>query len=164
MRVLRRVHRLNDEIAEADSSQQILVSDTGNDQTLLTSVWRVIATTGREVMMTGAFAGRNVGEYFPVVSAVSKVVGEDGKAYAAYAHEALYDSNPAQKESLLSVHQSLRDQRNGIDDRARCERDLHGNPGLQAARFGDTNKTVQNASSRSTGSQLQRSALYLRLF
>ena len=137
MRVLRRVHRINDEITEADSSQQILVSDTGNDQTLLTSVWRVIAMTGREVMMTGAFAGRNVGEYFPVISAVAKVVGEDGKEYAAYAHEALYDSNPAQKESLLSVHQSLRDQRNGVDDRARCERDLHGNPGLQAARFGD---------------------------
>ncbi len=87
--------------------------------------------------MTRAFAGRNVGELFPVVSAVAKVVGEDGKAYAAYAYEALYDSDPAQKESLLSVHQSLRDQRNGIDDRARCERDLHGRPGLQAARFGD---------------------------
>ena len=135
--MLRRVTRINDFITEVDSSQQVLVSDTGNDQTLLTSVWRVIASTGRNVMMTGAFAGRNVGELFPVVSAVAKVVGEDGKEYAAYAHEALYDSNPAQKESLLSVHQSLHDQRNGIDDRARCERDLHGNPGLQAARFGD---------------------------
>jgi hypothetical protein len=129
---------INGYITEADSSQQILVSDTGNDQTLLTSIWRVINRTGREVMMTGAFAGRNVGELFPIVSAVAKVVGEDGLAYAAYAHEALFDSNPAQKESLLSVHQSLRDQRNGIDDRARCERDLNGNPGLQAARFGDT--------------------------
>ena len=108
MRVLRRVTRINDFITEVDSSQQILVSDTGNDQTLLTSVWRVIASTGRNVMMTGAFAGRNVGELFPVVSAVAKVVGEDGKEYAAYAHEALYDSNPAQKESLLSVHQSYR--------------------------------------------------------
>ncbi len=87
--------------------------------------------------MTGAFAGRNVGELFPVVSAVAKVVSEDGKTYSAYANEALYDSNSAQKESLLSVHQSLRDQRNGIDDRARCERDLHGRPGLQAACFGD---------------------------
>jgi hypothetical protein len=138
VRVLRRITRISDFISEADSSQQILVSDTGNDQTLLTSVWRVVATTGREVMMTGAFAGRNVGEMFPVVSAVAKVVGEDGKEYAAYAHEALLDSNPAQKESLLSVHQSLRDPQNGIDDRARCEHDLHGNPGLQAARFGDS--------------------------
>ena len=33
--------------------------------------------TGREVMMTGAFAGRNVGEVFPVVSAVAKLVCED---------------------------------------------------------------------------------------
>jgi hypothetical protein len=89
-------------------------------------------------MMTGAFARCNVGEVFPVVSAVAKIIGEDGKAYAAYAHEALYDTNPTQTESLLSVHQSLRDQRNGIDDRARCERGVDGNPGLQMARFGDS--------------------------
>ena len=85
--------------------------------------------------MTEAFAGRNVGEVFPVVSAVAKIIGEDGRAYAAYAHEALLDSNPNQKESLLSVHQSLRDQR-GINNRARCERGVDGNPGLQMARFG----------------------------
>jgi hypothetical protein len=127
---------VNDYISEVDSSQQILVSDSGNDQMLLTSAWRILRRTGREVMMTGAFAGRNMGEVFPVVSAVAKIVCEDGKAYAAYAHEALFDSNPAQRESLLSVHQSLRDQRNGIDDRARCERGVDGNPGLQMARFG----------------------------
>jgi hypothetical protein len=131
------VTRVDEYISSADTSQQILVSDTGNDQTLLTSVWKVIQRTGCEVMMTGAFAGRNVGEVFPVVSAVAKLVCEDGTAYAAYAHEALLDSNPAQKESLLSVHQSLRDRRNGIDDRARCERDVNGNPGSQMARFGE---------------------------
>jgi hypothetical protein len=43
---------------------------------------------------------------FHVVSAVVKLIGEDGKAHAAYAHGALYDSNPEQEESLLSVHQS----------------------------------------------------------
>ena len=68
--------------------QQILVSDTGNDQTLLTAAWQVLTHTGREVMMTGAFAGQNVGEVFPVVSAVAKLVCEDGKEYAAFAHEA----------------------------------------------------------------------------
>lgn len=157
----RRVTRLNDFISEADSSQQILVYDSGNDQTLLTSAWRVLRRTDREVMMTGAFAGRNVGEAFPVVSAVAKIVCEDGKAYAAYAHEALFDSNPAQRELLLSVHQSLRDQRNGIDDRARCERGVDGNPGLQMARFG-CNKChfslmVRNVSLKFTGSRKQRS-------
>ena len=75
--------------------------------------------TGREVMMTGAFAGRSIGEVFPVVSAVAKLICEDGNAFAAYVHEALYDSNEAQRESLLSVHQSLRNKNNGIDDRAR---------------------------------------------
>ena len=88
--------------------------------------------------MTGAFAGRNVGETFPVVTAVAKIIDAEGKAYAAIAHEALLDSNPAQVESLLSVHQSLRNVNNGIDDRATSERDINGNPGKQAARFGST--------------------------
>ena len=72
MRVPRRVTRVNEFISEVDSLQQILVSDSGNDQTLLTSVWKVVRRTGREVMMAGAFAGRNVGDVFPVVSAVAK--------------------------------------------------------------------------------------------
>ena len=37
--------------------------------------------------------------------------------------------------SCLPVHQSLRNTNNGIDDRARCERDVNGNPGRQMARF-----------------------------
>lgn len=36
--------------------------------------------------MTGAFAGRNIGEVFPVVSAVAKLIDENGHAYAAYVH------------------------------------------------------------------------------
>jgi hypothetical protein len=82
------------------------VSDTGNDQTLITSTWRVLQDTGREVVMSGAFAGQSAGEIFPVVSGVAKLVCKDGKAYAAYAHEALLDTNPAQVESLFSLHQS----------------------------------------------------------
>ena len=58
-------------------------------------------------MMTGAFADRCMGEVFPVVSAVAKLIRS----------LSLYDSNPAQRESLLSVNQSLRDVNNGIDDR-----------------------------------------------
>ena len=42
------------------------------------------------------------------------------------------------RERETSLHQSLRDVCNGIDDRARCEKDIHGNPGLQMARFGST--------------------------
>lgn len=41
MRVLCRITRLHDYLLEADSSQQILVSDTGNNHTLLTSRWHV---------------------------------------------------------------------------------------------------------------------------
>ena len=86
--------------------------------------------------MTGAFAGRNVGEKFPIVSGAAKLIDENGNAFAAIAHEALYDSNIAQVKSLLSIHQSLANPKNGIDDRARCERDIDGNPGKQKARFG----------------------------
>jgi hypothetical protein len=114
---------IDDYYSEMDSSQHIMVSVTGKDQTLLTSAWHITPhQNGRKVFMTSAFAGKNVGETFPVVSAVAKIIDEDGKAYAAIAHEAaLHDPNPAQKESLLSVHQSLQDLKNGMDDRARCE-------------------------------------------
>jgi hypothetical protein len=120
-----------------DSSQRILISDVGNDQTLITFTWTVLQHTGREVAMSGAFAGRSSGESFPVISAVAKLVCEDGSSYAAYVHKALLDSNPDQIELLLSVHQSLRLPGNGIDDRARCEKDVNGKPGLHCAKFGD---------------------------
>lgn len=92
---------------------------------------------GRYVFMTGAFAGRNVGERFEVVSAVAKLTDRTGCSYAAYIHEALYDSNPAQVESLLSTHQALRLPTVRIDDRSIHERDVYDRPGTQKARFGD---------------------------
>ncbi|KAL7575091.1 hypothetical protein ACA910_000459 [Epithemia clementina (nom. ined.)] len=87
--------------------------------------------------MTGAFAGRDSGQQFPVVTAAAKLIDESGKQYAAVAHKVLYDSSPHQVESLLSIHQSLSNQANGINDRARCELDVDGNPGKQKARFND---------------------------
>lgn len=87
--------------------------------------------------MTGAFAGRNVGERFEVVSAVAKLTDRTGRSYAAYIHEALYDSNPAQVESLLSTHQALRLPTVRIDDRSVHERDVQDRPGTQQSRFGD---------------------------
>jgi hypothetical protein len=73
--------------------------------------------------MTGAFAGQNVGEKFPVVIGAAKLRDENGNVYAAIANEALYDDNKAQVESLLS------DPQNGVDDRACCEHDIDGKPG-----------------------------------
>ena len=126
-------------ISNVDLSTPILISDTGNNQTLLTLVWRITAQTGHEVMMMGAFAGCNVGKLFPVVSAVAKLNGADSIPYAATAHEALYDANfyKLSRCSLFIRQQAQRDPSNGIDDRATCERDLGGNPGKQAARFGN---------------------------
>jgi hypothetical protein len=79
--------------------------------------------------MTGAFAGRNVGEKFPVVICAAKLRDENGNVYAAIANEALYDDNKAQVESLLSIHQALADPQNGVDDHAHCEHDIDGKPG-----------------------------------
>jgi hypothetical protein len=87
--------------------------------------------------MARAFAGHNVGDVFPLVSAVAKLRDEDGRCYAAYTHEVLHDSNPAQTESLLSVHQLLRDTCDDIDNSARCKLDMDGKPGLQMAPFRD---------------------------
>jgi hypothetical protein len=75
------------------------------------------------------FAGRNVGEKFPVIIGAAKLRDENGNVYAAIVNEALYDDNKAQVESLLSVHQALADPQNGVDDHARCEQDIDGKPG-----------------------------------
>lgn len=89
--------------------------------------------------MTGAVACRNVGKVFPVVSAVAKIVCKDGIAFATHVDEALLDSNPAKTESpLSSLHQPLCSTKNGIDDHARRELDVHGRPGMPPAHFGDS--------------------------
>lgn len=134
--VIRRVTRLRDGFPRADPDQQILVADSGNDQTLVTFMWTVLYYTGRLVVMTGTFAGRSTGQRFPVVQAAAKIIDAEGKEYAGIANEALYDDNAQQVEALLSIHQSLANSKNAIDDRARCKRDLDGKPGRQASRFG----------------------------
>jgi len=91
----------------ADLNQHTLIADSGCNQTLVTQIWTILENTGQHVLMTGAFAGCNVGEQFPVVHATCKAVLEDGSAFALIANEAFYDSNEAQVKSLLSIHQSV---------------------------------------------------------
>jgi hypothetical protein len=79
--------------------------------------------------MTGAFAGQNISEKFPVIISAAKLRDENGNVYAAIANEALYDDNKAQVKSLLSVHQALANPNNGIDDHAHCEHNVDGKPG-----------------------------------
>ena len=97
-------------------SQSILISDSGCDQMLVTSIWRIVSRTRRSITMNGAFAGRGPSHIFPVVSAAAKVIDKQGQVYAAIAHEVLYNENPLQVESLLSTHQSLSNPSNAIDD------------------------------------------------
>ena len=121
----------------AGSSQSILISDSGCDQMLVTSVWCTMSHTGCSITMNGAFAGRGSGHLLPVVSAAAKVIDEQGQVYAAIAHEVLYDDYPHQVESLLSTHQLLCNPINAIDDWARCEKDIKGHPETQSTRFND---------------------------
>ena len=138
MGTIRRVHKLANGLSQADSNQHVLIADGACDQCLVTSAWTVLEETGRSVMMVGAFAGRNTGESFREVHAACRLTDEHGKRVLGIACFALYDSNPAQSESLLSLHQSLANCSNGIDDRSRSKRDLDNRPGRQAARFGET--------------------------
>jgi hypothetical protein len=128
------IHHVLAYLSRADPGQPILISDSACDQSLITRDWMVLKWTRHHILMTGAFAGRNVSEKFPVVISAAKLRDENENFYAAIANEALYDNNEAQVESLLSVHQALIDPQNGIDDHAPCERD--GKPGRQQARFG----------------------------
>jgi hypothetical protein len=84
--------------------------------------------------MTGPpFVGRNVGETFTVVSAVTKIIGEDGKPYAVITHKALsYDTNPTQMESLLSGCAPISSR-----CQERYQRDVHGNPGFKLSVWGN---------------------------
>jgi hypothetical protein len=41
-----------------------LVSDSACDQSLITRDWMVLKWTSHHVLMTGAFAGQNIGEKF----------------------------------------------------------------------------------------------------
>jgi hypothetical protein len=86
-------------------------------------------------MMTGAFAGRNIGEVFPVVLAVANLCVRTVRLMRNMLMKP-YWTQTLRKKSLSFLCTNLRDQRNGIDDRARCKRDVHDNPGLQMARFG----------------------------
>ena len=87
--------------------------------------------------MFGAFASRNKGKQFAVVVAKCTIRDSSGSLFVAVAHDVLYDKNSLQKESLLSIHQSLKCQQNAIDDRSKFERDINENFGTQSSRFGD---------------------------
>lgn len=123
-------------MAIVDPGQHTLIIDSGCDQTLISSVWVVLDWCDRHVEMSGPMAGRNTGEVFPIVSAAAKVTDRNGNCFCAIVHEALYDENPQQTESLLSTHQAKRLPQNRIDDNSLQEFDVHGNPGTQKSVFG----------------------------
>ena len=94
-------------ISVANSSTQVLISDSVWNQTLITSEWMVIKRHQRFAVMSGAFADRNTGQQFQVVLAACLLTSSDGVKYCVYAHDALYDGNSNKKESLLSTHCTL---------------------------------------------------------
>lgn len=117
----RRITKINNHFSTSSKTDSVLISDSACDQSIIADAWKITKSTGRHVVMTGAFAGRNTGIAFPVVSAIAKVMDRDGKACAAEIHEAPHDDNINQKESLLAVHQALMNKTIGIDDRSILE-------------------------------------------
>jgi len=81
-------------------------------------------------------AGRNEGAIFPIVSARAKLTDPCGNSFCAVIHEALYDENLEQTESLLSTHQCKAVPTNRIDDNLESEFDKDGNRGTQKCYFG----------------------------
>lgn len=70
---------------------------------LVTSAWSILEEIGLTIIVAGTFTGRDPGQHLPVVVAAAKVANEHGNQYAMIAHEALYNLNPDQVESLLSI-------------------------------------------------------------
>ena len=87
--MLRRVLWLPNGLSQAGESQVILISDSGCDQMLVTSIWRIVSRTGRSVTMNEAFAGHGHSQLLPVVSAAAKVIDEQAHVYTSIAHEVL---------------------------------------------------------------------------
>mmetsp|Transcript_41639 Transcript_41639/g.100288 ORF Transcript_41639/g.100288 Transcript_41639/m.100288 type:complete len:117 (-) Transcript_41639:2998-3348(-) len=85
-----------------DPLDDVLIADSGAEQTLLGVVWRVIKATSRYVKLLGPLQDRHGGVIFQVVSAAAKLIDENGKEYCAVIHEGLMDRNANQKESLLA--------------------------------------------------------------
>ena len=75
---LQRVLWLPNGLSRAGASQSILISDSGCDQMLVRSIWRIVSRTGRSITMNRAFAGRGPSQVLPVVSAAAKVIDEQG--------------------------------------------------------------------------------------
>ena len=119
--MLQHVLQLPNSLSRAGASQSILISNSGCDQMLVTSIWQLVSRTRRAITMNGAFAGCGPSQIVPVVSCAAKVIDAQGHVYAAVAHEVLYNDNPLQVESLLSTHQSLSNPSNAIDDQAQCK-------------------------------------------
>ena len=134
--VCRKISKINDDIFSPDPSTNILVLDSGADQSLINSAWTISHRTGRFIYLMGPLAGRSKGSKFEIVTASAVLIDETGKRFYATINEALYDPSPHQNECLLSKHQCLRLYQNGIDDCSRLEHDIFGRPGMQTAKFG----------------------------
>src|SRR6056300_298286 len=85
-----------------DPNKHVGIADGGAEQCLLDgNVWSTLKPTAKYVNLLGPLAGRHAGEIFQVVSAVTKLIDENGKAYCAIIHEGLLDTARDQRETLL---------------------------------------------------------------
>ena len=130
-----RFTKINNGFSKVESDDLILVSDSGCDQSIITSLWMTIHTTERHIVKTGPFADPNIGLQFHVVSAIPKIFDRDGNAYTAEIYKSLLDKSDHQKKLILVSHQDLLNTYIDIDDHSMHERHINKIPDTQPARF-----------------------------
>ena len=86
-----------------------MIIDTAADQcTCGGSAWIVLENTGQEVRCDGYIRGKNgtPGPILPIVSAATCITPRDGDPFIAIVHQACYNSDEAQYESLCLPFQA----------------------------------------------------------
>lgn len=112
------------------ASEHILIVDCAADQSCIGRGFKILYHTGEEITLNGAIAGMRGGN-FPIVSAAAIAIDPTtSQEFIIIIHQAAYNPDLAQNESLLHTDQA-RFHGVKVNDLANCYVDGYGNPGLQ---------------------------------
>jgi len=112
------------------TTEDVLIIDCAADQSCIGRGFKILYHTGEEIRLNGAIAGMR-GGVFPIVCAAAIAIDPTTtQEYIIIIHQAAYNPDLAQHESLLHSDQA-RHHGVKVNDLADCYMDGHGNPGLQ---------------------------------
>ncbi|MGH7974712.1 MAG: hypothetical protein ACREBR_04240, partial [bacterium] len=130
----RRVRRAR--YGEPQPNEDILIVDSGCDQTLIGQGWKILAHTGPEIIIDGARGWMN-SRKFPVVTAATVIQREGGHPpVVIIVRNAMYDNEKGENESLLHPNQ-VRAYGGIVDDLPSIFNHDNGTPGKQFVKIGD---------------------------